>query len=252
MKGTFFQKPFEFALEIIGESWKQGDTINGTLNVKSHSPEDQDLSKIGVGLALGAAKKIKTKDAKAFKVISSTLFESNSVVKAGEETSIPWTFTLAKDCPISDKAGSIYMIAGNVETPFEAGLMELSIAPTIVISNFLEIFENMFRFKVKKMKAKKTFIEVKMQAPGSTEFGPIEQLVLQLKMDGENLDAQFNFKLSKLCYEPTGVVAKVVEESFTQTLTPVDYKIYGDSPNQDGIMKSISKVLDQVKAKASF
>lgn len=242
MKGTFFQKPLEYGLEIQGESWKQGDKVSGTLSVKDHG--GGDLSKVGVSLAMVDMKKFKAKDPKGVQILT-------HIPNNGTE-SLDWEFQLAADSPITEKANSLYILCGDQEKPFEGGHLQLQVDPVATLSNFLEIFENFFRFKVKGLKNKKGWVEAKMASPGSRELGAVEQLLLHMKMNGEDLELKYQFKVKKLAYAETGVEAKSVKMDFEQVLGPKQYKMFGDAPNQDGMMKAISEIIDQIKGSTTY
>jgi hypothetical protein len=248
MKGTFFQKPLEFALVITGESWKQGEAISGSLVAKNHSNEEVSLENIGVQLAYGDHKKIKGRKDKAFLISQKELFTEASLDAAGEKT-LEWSFQLPSDCEISTKAGTYYLLCGNEDTPFEGGLMELAIEPLVVIKNFLELFENFYRFKVKEIKNKKGLLEVKMEAPKSKQFGAIDKLMLEMNMKEDALVLKYIFTAQRLSYESGMVQAKAVQLEFDQVLEKKEHTLYKESPNQDVILKALLSILEQVKSK---
>ncbi len=73
MKGTFFNKPLEYKIDIKGESWGQGSKVAGTLSISNHGTDEIDLSQIGCHLCFTNIKKLKAKDVKAFQLIDSIL-----------------------------------------------------------------------------------------------------------------------------------------------------------------------------------
>jgi hypothetical protein len=66
------------------------------------------------------------------------------------------------------------------------------------------------------------------------------------------LDIKYIFKLKKLAYDEGSVSAKSEKKNFEQRLTKRQHTAFGDSPNQDGIMKAINEILDQIKSKSLF
>ena len=135
MKGTFFQKPLELLLHVDGESWKQGDTITGNLNVKNHNSESVSLKDFGVTLVFGASKKIKAKDPNAFEFQGEKLFEGSAEVAGGSETELAFSFILEKNAPISEKSQGLFMLCGYKDKPFEGGMLELNVLPIETITN---------------------------------------------------------------------------------------------------------------------
>lgn len=252
MKGTLFQKPLELTLNIDGETWKQGEEIIGTLTVKNHGNDNVDLSMTGVTLAIGDGKKIKAKHEKAFVIQDQALFGEDIQLASNEQKVLDCSFKLSKDSAITQKADGPYIVFGDSSNLLEGELLQLQVMPIASITNFLEVFGNFFRFKTKTLKNKKGYIEAKMEAPGSKEYGAIEQLMLLMKMDGENLELKYTFKVQKLAYQTAGVEAKSEKVELNQTLTPRQYKIYGDAPNQDGMMKAIEEILREVKRSTTF
>ena len=47
MKGTFFNKPLEYKIEIDGESWTQGSKVTGNIIIVNHSKRPVALNKNG-------------------------------------------------------------------------------------------------------------------------------------------------------------------------------------------------------------
>lgn len=252
MRGTFFEKPLEYSIEISGESWNQGGKVNGTLTIKNHGDSAIELNGKGVSLCLTEAKKFKAKDPAGIKALNTKSWPEASSVSPGSQETLNFEFELAKDCPITEKASSLYINCGEFENPFTGGHMQLDVKPINVINNYLEIFENFFKFKVKAIKNKKGFLDVKLVAPDSKELGAVEQLNLNLAVDGDELDIMYIFKLKKLAYDEGSVSAKSEKKNFEQRLTKRQHTAFGDSPNQDGIMKAINEILDQIKSKSLF
>ncbi len=252
MKGTFFQKPLEYNIEVQGESWNQGGVVTGNLTIRNHGSEDIQLEGKGVSLCLTDAKKFKAKDPAGITPVAKQEYTSGMTVPAGGEETLLFEFPLEKDCPITEKASSLYINCGEFEDPFNGGHLQLDVKPINVINNYLEIFENFFKFKVKTIKNKKGFIDIKMTAPDSKELGAVEQLNLNAAMDGDDLNIKYIFKLKKLAYDAGNVAAKSEKKEFKQTIGKRQHTAFGDSPNQDGLQKSISEILDQIKSKSLF
>ncbi len=248
MKGTFFMKPLEFNIHILKESFEQGDMIKGEIKVYNHETADADLSSFGVMLALGDTKKIKNKQENAFSLVSSFLFKKPPL-KGKEEVMLDFLFPLDPNCPISEKSSGLYLLCGKESDLLNSGPLELNITPCNWLSKFVETLVLFYRFKVKSKKSKKGAIEYKLQAPDSKEFGAITQLILNLKKNNEKILVNYQFKVKKLSYTEIGVKAKDEIINIDQVLETMDYKMFGDSVNQDGIKKFLDEALSQVKRK---
>jgi len=249
MKGIFFQKPLELELNIVGESWNQGDIITGTLKVKNHNSESVLLKNFGVRLSFGISKEIKIKSSKAFTQYDEHLFDSTTEVAGVSELDLSFSFPLAKDAPISEKSQGLYLLCGFVEIPFDNGMMELKISPYKNIKNLLEVFENLLRFKVKSLKNKKDQLEAVMVVPTSKDYSSVQQLKVLIKMVEDNLDISFNFKLKKISFEGGVVSAKDETLKIQKVLTPKEYLIYGDAFDQNKVLNILQEVIEQVKVK---
>lgn len=252
MKGTFFQQPLEFSLDIQGESWQQGQKVKGNLIIRNHGGEEVDLSHYGVTLALTDAKKFKDKNEKAFTVNGKVPFPAGTKLAGSGEENMEWEFDLSSDCPISEKSKALHVFCGNQEDLFEGGHLELNIEPIEIISKYVEIFENFFRFKRKSLKNKKGFIDIQYTCPGGKELGQVDKLNQHVRIVDDKLEIKWIFKINKLGYQQGEVVKEKEDRSFDQLLESKQYKMFGDSPNQDGIIASINEVLDQVKKKSVF
>lgn len=251
MKGTYFQKPLEFNLFIEGESWGQGDLIKGQLKVKNHSPEDIDLSSFGVQLAWGEDKKLKDKSKDSFSILSEKSFDKEVLKKEAEE-SLEWEFKLGEDSPITEKKASLYLLYGNEEGVWQGGQLHLKIVPHKMITDFFNVFETFFRFKVKDFKNKKGFIDAKMIPPNNKDFISVKSLNCQIKTVDKNLDLKFIFKLKKLNYAQNEMTLKDETKTIEKSLGPKEYLMYGKDMDQDKIQKLLQSVLDEVKSTNKF
>lgn len=249
MKGTFFQKPLEYKLNIDGESWTQGSQINATLSIANHSSEKIDLSSIGAHLCLATTKKLKAKDDSAFTFIESALM-TDKELEANSEVELSFSFNLASDCSITENTLSLYILCGSKESPFDGGMLQLKVVPTPSIISFIEVFENFYKFKFKPLKNKKEYVEAKVTPPDSNDWRSILSMALKMKMTESDLELIYSFKLKKMSYEDSIMGTKDSKLDIKVLLTKKEYSGFGDVVNQDGIMKSINEVLEQVKLKA--
>lgn len=252
MKSSFFQKPLEFSLETCGESWSQGDLLKGSLTIKNHGNEEVDLSLVGVTLALTDARKFKAKNIKAFKIDRQIPFPKETKLAASGEETLEWEFLLDSDCPITEKSSALHVYCGEQDNLFGGGQLELQINPIQTLTKYIEIFENFYRFKSKSMKNKGGFIEVVYKCPGGRDLDQIEKLTQRLRIIKGNLEVNWDFKINRLSYDTGSVIENLEDQSYQQSLLPKQYKMFGDSPNQDGIISSIDEVIDQAKKKNIF
>ncbi len=251
MKGTTFLKPLEFNLEAIGEKWRQGEKIKASLKVKNHGTEKIEMPVLRTILGEGIYKKIKAKDAKAWKVLSETKLEEPFQLNAQEEKSFSFEYTLPENCLITDKNASLYLAFFDtaVKDSQPVGHIELVIEPKLVISQILDLIQSFLRFKVVQIKYSKGMVEVKLAPPSSSrELSTIDNLILSLSEVEKTLKLNYEFNMRVLDMAGGAMSAQKKTREFEQSFQSKQYLQY-DSLNQDFILQSINSVLNEVKPK---
>lgn len=248
MKGTVFLKPLEYNIEVSGEKWCQGDKIKGMLKIKNHSSELLKMPSLKVSLAEGIYKKIKSKEAKAWKSLAETKLEGSFSLEAQQEKSYTFEYTLPENCLITDKNASLYLVFFDKEE-WPSGHIELVIEPRPVISQILETIQSFLRFKVVQVKYAKGMVEVKLTPPSSSrELSVIDSLILSLSEVERNLTLSYEFNLRVLDVGAATMQTQKKTREFEQKFTSKQYLQY-DSLNQDFLLQSINTVLNEVKPK---
>ena len=251
MRGTFFQKPLEISIDIDGETWSQGDTVKGHLEIKSHSDQEVDLSSFEVSLVYTDHKKMLKKERKGLEVLNVHSLGATSVSDKNP-FKCDFLFNLESNSPVSQKSKGIFLLCGDKSDPFECVRLELPIRPQQTILNFIEIFENFHRFKTKAIKNKKGSLEFKMQPPDSKGLGGIEDLLLLIKEENKRMILKYQFKIRRLAHGSAGVNVENQKVEIDQELENKQYLAFGGSPNQEGINLAIKTTLEQVKSKFTF
>ena len=233
MRGFNIKDGVQFNCNLNGEVWRQGDCINGSLEIDDPS--------IGgnIYLVLGKKKKILNKDPKAFSIINKKSFSPSTEAQQFE-------FQLEKNCSISDT----YLLFGSGDDLFEYGNMLLPLKEHKLIEDFLEVFTLFYKFKTKKLKSNKLgYVEATIEVPSSRAHTNIISLKMLLKIKGDDLIMSYQFVLNKINFESgTGILDKETFE-VDKILTPKEYLIYGTSFNQEVVRKSIDEVFEQIKKK---
>ena len=253
MKGTTFQKPLEFKLRADGETWRQGDAIAGVLDVKNHGVEEVSLADIHVHLALGELKKVRQKSSDAFKIFLSAAFDPKRKLESNKEESLPWTFALDRNCPITDNIGSLFLLYGRGETMETLGHLQLPIQVSPIIEEYLKTIEIDFRFVRKTQKTRKgAGVEVKLAPPSSRGFAMVEQLALSMYFEGEKFHVQYEFGVRKVSATAASVdVTKGTRET-EQSFDQDEFLLPSGRINHERFVKAIREALDLVEAKVSF
>ncbi len=240
MRGTLFKDGIEYNVEINGESWIQGQTIKGVLRLKGQG----DVSPVRVILGYGKFKNIKSlAEDKKWEIIEEIVLSDSTSANPAEYQEFEWSFNLAEDAPITDKQGSLFLLYG------PDGCLQLNIEMKEIFKQYLEIFENFFRFKAAQIKYKKGGVDIKFNPPKSNELASVDGLNSFLQLKEDNFVIKYNFKLTSLDSIGGSVMAKKKEKEIITELTPKEYLIYGSSPNQEKIIDSIKEVIQQVKPK---
>lgn len=248
MKGTFFNKPLEWNIETVGESWQQGSNITGTLKVKNHGAEAINLANAGVGLAYAEIKKVHTRTDGAFKLDATQAFAQNEI-RPGEEILLNFSFTISPNSAVTDKKASFYLAYGR---EYNENQLQLKIEPKALYSKIVSLLDTFHRFKQKEFKAAKKGVEFKLLPPTSREMANIESLLLTFSMQEENLVMKYDFQVKKL--DTTGITTKINKEnlSLEKVLVPKEYSLGRDMINQDALLKSVEAVLSEVKLKSVY
>ena len=249
MKGITFCRPLEYCLETKEESWCQGDKVQGSLQVKNHGNEAIELAGLKVELAYGTFKKVHAKAADSFECLDSVVFDNGVKLEGQQERRFDWQFSIPEDGAITDTIGSLYLRYGMKDLP---GQLQLNVSVKPVMMEYLETFENFFRFKIGPMKYKKGLVEVKMIPPKSKEFGSVEGLTCLLRLENDDLQVKYNFKTKNLgaTLEGDVKVQKKVKE-FQQTIGPKQYHQFG-ATNYDQLKSLIGEILKQVVPKILY
>lgn len=242
MKGTFFQKPFEFRSVINGESWHQGDTVNGTLEIKNHDSAAIALTDINVSLAYGDSKKVHQKENDAFSILTSIPVTTQQPLAPQGTEKLDWEFKLERNCPITDKSGSLYLLYGPKTTGVNTGQLQLNVLPVAYILEFLKILQIEFKFVVRFMKSSKNYVDVKLVPPSSKTFASMNHVNIQFRYKEDNLEIRYIFNVNEV--NKNGL-AKVKRE-FEQSFAPNEYLLHNNRLNHEKMQQTIEDVLKRL------
>ncbi|MBC7691905.1 MAG: hypothetical protein H7222_09045 [Methylotenera sp.] len=227
MKGTIFQKPLEFKLNVEGESWRQGDGVQGTLLVKNHGSEAISLKDIHIHLAQGRLSKVRSKTEGAFKIQASapisTPDDAEKFLAAGGELQLPWTFQTDRNCAITDVSTSLYILYGQGDAADKLGQIQLTFHPYPIIQEFLKTLTIDFRFVIKYQKFVKERLEIKLEPPTAKAFNFLECLFLYFYIEGDVINVSYAFQVKKLDASAASVDITKQSKTFDQSLAPHEY-----------------------------
>lgn len=245
MKGTSFQRPLKFKVEVNGEAWHQGDAIDGTLEVKNHGSEPTPVSEIAVHLAYGEIKKVRAKSPDAFEILSTATMSSDGPLN--------WQFQTERNCPITDKSGSLFILYGRGSATEQLGQLRLTVQPFPLIQEFLDTFKVQFRFVVKSQKAAtKDGLEAKLAPPDSKAFAMLDYVTLGFRFDGDDLHVHYKFSVKKIEASAASIETSKKKKEVKQTLTPLEYRTSTGRVNHERIETAIREALSGIESKVIF
>ena len=251
MKGKFFQKPLELGLEVQGESWRQGDPIQGRLTVKNHGAESpaQDIQ---VHLAWGTLKKVHKKEDGAFEILSTLGFSSDTRIPAQGDATLDWKFQTEINCPITDSTDSLFLVYGSGEKLENLGQLQLKILPSQIVLDFLDVLNTEHRFVLKSHKFSKGWVESKFSPPSSKSFAMVDLLTIRTRFEGENLEVKYSFQVKKLESTAASMDTKKDKREHYQLVAPHQLRIPSGRVNFPEIEKLLREALDLVESKVVF
>lgn len=246
MKGVFFQQPLEIRVEVTGDEFRQGDTLPCTLSVKNHGAAPVSLSGAVLKLALGDLKKVKQKTEDAFEVIATAELTPKEHAAPQATESMSWTFQLDRNCAITDKAHSLFILYGGLGAAAGVGQLLVTVQPHQHIRSFIELMESNFQFIFRDAKSSGGWVDAKFKSPSTREFSMLEELVLGFHFSDDGLRLRYACKVKK--FEATSVslgVRKgksVIERELKQS----QYLLPGGFINPEGIDAEVRDALSGV------
>ena len=251
MRSTVFDKPFEFNIDIEGDQWAQGELIKGVFSIKNQSKYLLDAQTIGLGLAYGQFRKVKKKDPKSFIIHESKEVEL-SALKPQESLEIPFEFKLDENAPITEKAGSLYILFGNLNDQTLVSHLQLMIEPQQILNDFCMVIENFLRFKMKEKKNKKNSIEVRFVPPQVKEYASIKEMTLNMSLDSSTLNLEYHFNVEKLSAINGNVGVQKLKMKEMQSLGQKEYCFSPGAISQDKVLEKVNKIITLVRAADPF
>jgi hypothetical protein len=252
MKGVSFQSGVEFKVHIEGESWSQGDSITGSIEVKNHSFAAGALpsENMRLGLAYALDRKVKAKDPESFADIEmAELTGLTGKIGAGTSLSSNFKFQLPLNARVTDKSSAIYLVYGLEQTKPLANL-RLNILPHQHLLDVTDVVATTFRFVNKGIKStKKGEAKVTLAPPTARELSMIDELELILLMNETQLEIDYVFTLKQVDAMAPGLKTKKVDHAFNQVFELSELlHSFNSRVNREVVERSFQGVLTEVKA----
>ncbi|HAR41551.1 MAG TPA: hypothetical protein DCS07_02800 [Bdellovibrionales bacterium] len=262
MKAVLFQKPLEYVLQIRGESWHQGETLQGELKIKNHLAEEISLKGLQVFVAQGQLKKVRLKSADAFERVSDFLLQNTpEKLRAQEELVLPWTCKLDRNCAISDSSDSPFLLYGKEESGM--GHLQLMVIPDPLVQEILKLLEIQFRFVRKSQRSGQKSgqksghestiaVETKFVPPSAKAFAMIEQLLLSSRFEADQLLLKYEFQIRKITATAASLEVSKEKRAFEQRFTLAQLNTASGRFNFEHVEKAVQEILSQIEAKTSL
>jgi hypothetical protein len=199
-------------------------------------------------LAEGKSKKVKDKKPDAFEIISSASSEEQTEVGPGQKLSLSETFHLEKNCLISDKGQSLYLVCGQGDISQNVGHLALNILPHADIEAVIMLMENSHSFVLKSTKSQKGWVEAKFKPPIGKLYPTLDQLTLLSCFDGDKLKLKYNFSVKKLEADSSALKFKKAKQEVVQEVEASKYHFSPGLINHDPLDNLIGEALKTVKS----
>ncbi|MBS1958073.1 MAG: hypothetical protein JST80_01245 [Bdellovibrionales bacterium] len=255
MKGTTFQNGVEYKVTIEGESWQQGQSIQGQLqtiirNTPAGSAADAVTPR--VVLAESTERKIKSKSAEAFSIIEEASSDA-SVSTTADGPTLVWKFTVPRQARITDKAGSLFLLYGFGDDLFTYGQLKLNILPHHYLQDIIEMMRTEFRFALKKTTAGRNgWIDTELDPPDSKDWAQLDHLVIELKLEGEgkdtSIEAKFQFHRAEVDGMKAGLSTKLTKREVTRSWPRSELvHDFNDRLDKDAAQAAINDVVEEYR-----
>ena len=252
MRSTIFQQPLEYQLEVEGENWNQGGVIKGKLRVHNMSTSAVTVKTVQLILAHGLIKAIKEKGDIGWEIQEELIIAQELSLESGGEQISDWSFNLSTDCPITDKQGGLFLLFGGDDVLSAGGSLNLKIQLHPILQNFLQTFTTQFRFLEKYQKRKAEWTEVKLVPPDSSEFPNMDYVYCFLRINQEQLDAHYRFKMSGLGRSGQQMTITKKNREIEQSISQENYLQPGGFPNRACFRENIDQALNIARPEVIF
>ena len=246
MKGVFFQKPFELCLQVDGETWSQNDEITGYFTAKNPGSAEATLELPRVFLVEGQLAQVRQKSPRAFEVLSPVVSESSKKMGSQKEEKFTWKFKLDRNCSITDKSSSLFLLYGQGESLEKLGQLQLIVYPEKTIGEIIQTWQTQFRFVLKTQKSNKGCVEIKFAPPDGRAYAAIEQMIASFCFENENLKAKYVFSVNKIDASVGNMELKKTKKEFNQVFVLSQYKTSTGRYHHEEMEKAIQTIMSQL------
>ncbi len=244
MRALHFAKPLEYRLETPAEQLTQGDAFAGQLFVTNRGGEALRDGMLEIALAYGRIRHVKAGQQDAFEIITRHRLAAALTIAPDDAHQAAWEFTLARDCPISTKEGTLFLLyGGDLAQPQGWGRIDLQVVLHPVLETLVGTIETQFQFEARGRKNVADAVEVRFNPPAS--YPTMKEFHARLALRGDDLDVTFRATLKALARGGAkGVSTR--SEQIQRSLPPGEYLIGNAHPDRAAMKALIGEALREL------
>lgn len=249
MKSSLIESQMDLTLEILGESWNQGQELNGTLTLKNKTAQLQkpNFQKLLIAYI----------DIKKFKNLVDNFYKEVATIDLGavelgpmQTITLPWSFKLEENFFITDKKNSPYILWGDLSKKIPASLM-LNINPHQSLLKIIEVWSIFFRFVCKEILSNKDqTLEIKFAPPTSREYATVEFIKLKMKRHNADLSISASASLKSIVADTTGMKLQKSEKFHEVVWKEKQYQLMPGHLHQEFVQQGIQSILQGLLKKS--
>lgn len=244
MRALHFAKPLEYRLETPADQLVQGDTFAGELIVANRGEAALSNGVLDIALAYGRIKHLKAGEQDAFETVTRHRLAEGLAIAPGDAHQAAWEFSLARDCPISTKEGTLFLLyGGDLDQPQGWGRIDLQVLLHPVLETLVGTIETQFHFEARGRKNLADAVEVRFKPPAS--YPTMKDLYARVALREDALDVTFRAGLKALARGGAKGVRTRVEQT-RRTLAPGEYLIGNAHPDRAAMKALIGEALREL------
>jgi hypothetical protein len=246
MRAMFVHQGIQYQLDVSGEDFRPGDTVAGSIKAKNHGAATLPLDSLFVTLALGNIKKAKAKESDAFEAVESPELGASGELPAGGEKSFPFSTTLDKNAPVTEKNQSLFLLFGSRQFPDSRSELRVTVLRHPHVQTIHEILESSFQCVYKGEKSSDDWLVSKFSPSSSRKLSLVNEFLLKSRFSDDTLQLEFVFNVKKFDTSATAINVKKGKNVVEQTLQPNEYLLPGGFLNHDAVSAKITEALSVV------
>lgn len=248
MRGLFIQKSLEFRLDVQGDSFEQGQAVACTLKIINRGTESTTLKSPTLRLAVGDVKLVKAKDPGAFTTLATAEIEQAVELASGAEFVAAHTFTLDRNCPITEKAKSPFLLYGDAACDADLGQLPLTVTAHTYLQAIFDTLTTVFSFIPKSQTSKGGWTTIKLRPPESRAMSFVDELNLSMRFTEDSLEVSFLFSVKKFDASQTKVGVRKDKTELKQSWAPQEYLFGGEFIRQEFVEAKLQEALAEVSS----